>query len=162
MPEADIEVIHEFISDFLESFTREFPEQHIKPKAHFLIHYPDQIKLFGPLVNVWTLRFEGELNYFKEIYATTNRKKYAKRHQMLQCLLSTSKDLYDISAVTGRTKLVKLNLLPQEVALSLHTTSDNSEEIYIATSLKFRGVKYSVGLCVAVGMEGDLVQYGCI
>ena len=102
----------------------------------------------------------------KKFYATTNRKKIcktlAKRHQMLQCLLSTSEDLYDISAVTGRTKLVKLNLLPQEVALSLHTTSDNSEEIYIATSLKFRGVKYSVGLCVAVGMEGDLVQYGCI
>ena len=81
LPEADIEVIHEFISDFLESFTREFPEQHIKPKAHFLIHYPDQIKLFGPLVNVWTLRFEGEHNYFKEIYATTNRKKYAKHWQ---------------------------------------------------------------------------------
>ena len=41
----------------------------LKPKHHFFIHYVHYIKLCGPLVNKWALRFEGKHRYFKRIPA---------------------------------------------------------------------------------------------
>ena len=45
----------------------------MKPKAYFLIHYPEMIRRFGPLVK--TLRFETKHQYFKSlIYGKTGKK----------------------------------------------------------------------------------------
>lgn len=43
-----------------------FPDHPLKPKHHYLLHYPDLILKFGPLIRVWTLRFESKHAYFKE------------------------------------------------------------------------------------------------
>ncbi|CAG2253599.1 unnamed protein product [Mytilus edulis] len=61
------EYLKELIEDFLESFLREFPNETLKPKFHFMLHYPDQILTFGPLVHLQTLRFEAKHSYFKEL-----------------------------------------------------------------------------------------------
>ena len=165
---SDIKILQECISDFLESYIKEFPEQNVKPKAHFMIHYPSQVEQFGPLVHVDTLRFEGKHNYFKEIYRTTKNRKnvcktLASRHQMLQCLVSASGDLFDLQTVELLgTKVVSFSKLPPEIALSLRTLTENAQSLYSATSVKYGGMKYAKGLCVALGIEGDLIQFGCI
>ena len=33
------------------------------PKMHFLVHYPEQIRLLGPLVHTWTMCYEAKLNF---------------------------------------------------------------------------------------------------
>lgn len=43
---------------------KKFP-QPLRPKHHFLIHYPELILKFGPLIKVWTLRFESKHTFFK-------------------------------------------------------------------------------------------------
>lgn len=35
-----------------------FPQQRLIPKRHFVEHYPQLIKAFGPVVSFWTMRFE--------------------------------------------------------------------------------------------------------
>ncbi|XP_051164481.1 uncharacterized protein LOC127283564 [Leptopilina boulardi] len=45
----------------------QFLGDHLLPKHHFLLHYPLVIKLMGPLIFLWTLRFEGKHNYFKDL-----------------------------------------------------------------------------------------------
>ena len=42
-----------------------FPETTLKPKHHFMRHYPAQILKFGPLIRVWMMRFESKHSYFK-------------------------------------------------------------------------------------------------
>lgn len=32
----------------------------LKPKHHFMVHYPRIMLLVGPLINIWSLRFEGK------------------------------------------------------------------------------------------------------
>lgn len=40
------------------------------PKHHYLEHYPQMIRCFGPLVAVWTMRFEAKHSFFKNIVNT--------------------------------------------------------------------------------------------
>lgn len=42
-----------------------FPETNLKPKHHYLCHYPALILKFGPLIRLWTMRFESKHSYFK-------------------------------------------------------------------------------------------------
>lgn len=60
------------------------------PKFHYMLHYPRQIRLLGPLRNLWCMRFEGKHQYFKKMAVVSNNHKnialtLAKRHQMRQC-----------------------------------------------------------------------------
>lgn len=67
----------DIIEEFHESYRNCFPEEDVKPKFHFTLHYPKLTQMFGSLVHLQTLRFEGKHNYFKElVFRTKNRKKY--------------------------------------------------------------------------------------
>lgn len=66
----------DIIEEFHESYRNCFPEEDVKPKFHFTLHYPKLTQMFGSLVHLQTLRFEGKHNYFKElVFRTKNRKK---------------------------------------------------------------------------------------
>ena len=54
----DLVVLQAAIDEFLPKYLLCFPHLHLKPKAHYLRHYPDMIRQFGPLVK--TLRFEAK------------------------------------------------------------------------------------------------------
>ena len=55
------------IEEYLETRASLFPETPLRPKHHYLTHYPHHILQFGPLMRVWTLRFgwRGENFAFK-------------------------------------------------------------------------------------------------
>ena len=38
------------IEEFFDSYCQLFVDANMKPKSHFLRHYPETIKRFGPLV----------------------------------------------------------------------------------------------------------------
>lgn len=54
----------ETISEFNKQYIL-IAKTHLKPKFHFLLHYPDMFKKFGPLTQVWTMRFESKHRIFK-------------------------------------------------------------------------------------------------
>ncbi|XP_057304951.1 uncharacterized protein LOC130641941 [Hydractinia symbiolongicarpus] len=78
-----------WLLDVFERFTLE--NDSIKPKAHFITHYPMDIRVFGPLAK--TLRFELKNGYLKScVAASRNTVKLCKsmavqppnaNHQML-------------------------------------------------------------------------------
>ena len=49
-----------------------FPEFKLKPKHHFLEHYPHLIRCFGPLLDFWTNRFEAKHSFFKKVVRDVN------------------------------------------------------------------------------------------
>ena len=51
------------LHDFIKSYFEVFEHPKLKPKSHYLQHYPQMIKAFRPLVK--TLRFESKHGYFK-------------------------------------------------------------------------------------------------
>ena len=82
------------ISEYLYDRKHLFPEQRFIPKHHYLAHYADLILQFGPLIRVWTMRFESKHKYFKQCVRKCQNFKNAcktvsERHQLLQAYLST-------------------------------------------------------------------------
>ena len=78
------------IGDYLEGRKDFFPSQ--KPKHHYLTHYPALILKFGPLIRLWTMRFESNHSCFKRCVRKTQNLKnvchtLAKNHQLLQAYL---------------------------------------------------------------------------
>lgn len=53
------------ISEHRELLQQTFPAFKLHPKHHFIEHYPQMIETFGPLVDVWTMRFEGKHKFKK-------------------------------------------------------------------------------------------------
>lgn len=52
------------ISEHRVQLQEVFPDYRLLPKHHFLEHYPQLICQFGPLVCLWTLRFEAKHSFF--------------------------------------------------------------------------------------------------
>ncbi len=76
------------ISEHRHRLLEVFPGQKLIPKHHFLEHYSELIRGFGPLVSFWTMRFEAKHNFFKRVVRYTNSFRnvllsLASKHQMM-------------------------------------------------------------------------------
>lgn len=54
------------IDEYLYIRMQTFGDHPLKPKHHYLNHYPELTVHFGPLIRLWTLRFESKHTYFKQ------------------------------------------------------------------------------------------------
>lgn len=59
------------ISEHRHRFLQVFPQKKI-PKLHFLEHDLQLIRAYGPLVFLWTMRFEAKHSFFKRIVRHTH------------------------------------------------------------------------------------------
>ena len=80
--------LESLIAEHRHRFCSVFPQGKLIPKHHFVEHYPQLIKAFGPLVSLWTMRFEAKHSFFKKIVRQTNcfrniLKSMAKKHQSM-------------------------------------------------------------------------------
>ena len=53
------------IQEYLTLFQTLYPATTLKPRHHYMIHYPSQIRMFGPLIYSWTMRQESKLSLLK-------------------------------------------------------------------------------------------------
>ncbi|XP_046608722.1 uncharacterized protein LOC124299511 [Neodiprion virginianus] len=85
--------LHNQIQQYLHLRKINFPSMKLRPKHHFLEHYPKLISIFGPLMRLSTLRFESKHTFFKPaVRSQKNFKNITKSltlsHQLLQSSLS--------------------------------------------------------------------------
>ena len=80
---------------YIDSRANLFPDVSLRPKHHYLLHYPALTLKFGPLVNLWTLRFESKHQFFKRCIRASHNfinvtSMLAERHQFLQAYNSAT------------------------------------------------------------------------
>ncbi|RUM28374.1 MAG: hypothetical protein DSY42_08515 [Aquifex sp.] len=159
----EVAIMEECITDFINSFQVEFPDQAVKPKLHYMSHYPQQTLQFGPLVHCWTLWFEGKHSYFKSINRITKNKvnickTLAHRHQMHQLTKGPFTNYLDANKMEHQeTYTLNMSEMPSEVKECLHTVK-HMEHILAVKSVTYDGITYSSGLCVTLGENGDLLS----
>lgn len=90
---AQVAYLDVIIQEYLESRKLLFPDSPLKPKHHYLRHYPALILKFGPLIRLWTMRFESKHGYFKRCARHLKNFKnicrtLSERHQLYQAYLS--------------------------------------------------------------------------
>lgn len=60
------------ISEYKHRFLQVFPQEKLIPKHHYLKHYPQLIRAYGPLVFLWTMQFEAKHSFFKRAVRHTH------------------------------------------------------------------------------------------
>ncbi len=139
--------MEECITDFMNNFQVEFPDQEEKHTLHYMFYYPKQTLQFGPLVHCWTLRFEGKHSYFKNINITTKNKvnickTLAHRHQMHHLTKVPFTNYLDANKMEHQEYTVNMSELPPEVKERLHTVK-RMEHILAVKSVTYDGITYS-------------------
>lgn len=83
------EYLRVVIGEYVAERVRIFAAVPLRPKHHFLCHYPDLCYRYGPLGHCSTLRFESKHSYFKRIIRTSQNFKnitltMSSKHEMLE------------------------------------------------------------------------------
>lgn len=152
----DVEELEILIPSFLHNFIELFPGEKLKPKFHYLIHYPTQIRKLGPLRHLWCMRFEGKHQYFKRLANQLSNFRnvafsLAKRHQLRSCWELLSEDFLERDAIQENVSTKQFFELQQRVQNAiLHYTDmgqdsiEENEMITTCKTLRFNAVHYSV------------------
>ena len=96
--ESYLPYLQGIINEYLSLRVNKFPKNKLRPKHHYVHHYPYLIRQFGPLMKVWSLRFESKHTYFKRVTRTLHNfinltKSLAVKHELLMSYLRLGADL---------------------------------------------------------------------
>ena len=143
------------IQMFLEDFYAMHTEENVRPKAHYLLHYPRQYEVFGPLVNNITLRYEGKHSYFKNIMRKTKNFKsplltMATHHQYMQCLYLQNSDYLPPPSRTFRNNVKKATLEENILDAVDSFTPDLADTLQYYASVDCDGIKYTSNQAVVL------------
>lgn len=160
--EAQLERLSNLISTHLKCY-QEFFGQVLKPKHHFLIHYPRIIRCMGPVVKFWAMRMEAKHQYFKRIiYSTKNfiniKKTMAQKHQekfyfspAILCDEIVRGKEYAFIAQIDFDKFIS--------KLELNFADNIIEGSQIIKSLRINDRQYKPGLLIAAGCKFYEIEY---
>lgn len=152
-----IDILNSEIENHLHEFKKLFPHCLLKPKHHYVMHYPQHILNFGPPITYWCFRFEAKHKLFKDIAHCANQYKnvpytLAFRHQLKQCLHHQSLNFlfseFEVKTTTMHLSLLELNI---QQLIKVKIKSDN---ILNVTQILIAGTEYRNGDIVVI----DFVQ----
>ena len=163
--EWQIAYLKVIIEQYIEYRARLFPEHNLKPKHHYLLHYPSLIMQFGPLIRVWTMRFESKHSYFKRCVRSARCFKnvcytMADRHQLLQA--------FKCSGLFFHSALQLSNSLP----FQLDCYSDALQNIIkpwfhefkfplqVSDEVMYNGITYKKGDFIAYSQSSSEIMFG--
>lgn len=141
--------------------TEVFPESNFLPKHHFLEHYPQLIYEFGPLVALWTMRFEAKHSFFKRVVRHTNCFKnvllsLAERHQFLMAhqlyMCSFAKSPLEVSNVST----LPIDVLKEDIAFAIKQRHPDLDGVCFAKNATYSGLNYRNGMILAHGSLAGL------
>lgn len=152
------------IHDYLETRKEMFPAHKLKPKHHFLTHYPALILKFGPLMRLCTMRFESKHSYFKRCVRRTQNFKnvcqtLARNHQLLQAYLHSG-SFFPPSMVVKNSTPFHAELYNNAVRTAVGTTLDKEPNIVASTEIQWKGTLYKKGffLCLSPRESNEFGQ----
>lgn len=146
-----------------------YPTLTLKPKMHYLIHYPSQIECLGPLIHTWTMRHEAKLSFIKRSSRRGNFKNIAytvaKHHQLWLCYnLNCEATFLNIKIevspkCTESTFASKPEHIQSELRCICSTLEDTSI-IYSPNWVKTQSSKYQPGTVVLLNWDETSAKFG--
>ncbi len=132
------------IEEYLLSRKQAFPHHWLKPKHHYMSHYPELIIQFGPLIHLWTMRFESKHTYFKQCTRKLCNFKnvcssLAERH--LQAYLSAG-NLFPLAIVVEKATVFYSSDYIVGIRESVAKYDFGPENTLIAHEATVKGTKY--------------------
>lgn len=150
---AQIAYMQVLVEDYLDRRTAAFPEENLRPKHHYMLHYGSLTLKLGPLQHLWTMRFESKHSYFKRCIRYSQNFKnvcatLAERHQLLQSYFSGG-ELFPPEVETACGLPFHSNLFNADVMKCVEGLGFNDENTVVCASAIVRGSKFDIGYYVA-------------
>lgn len=126
-----------------------FPEVPLKPKHHFLRHYPALILKFGPLIRLGTLRFENKHSYFKRCARHLKNFKnicqtLSERHQMYQAYLFAWQECSKLLQVRDSCAFYP-ELYSNTIKHAVRELAFSESNTTVTTNIQYKGTAYKKG-----------------
>jgi len=145
-----------------------FPDFSLRPKHHFIEHYPHLITCFGPLALASTLRFESKHSFLKKALRQLMNYRniclsLANRYQLYQALeMSDTEYLKPASVTQHEPSLCPLSVMSSSIQNRLTSYCDSHGNIRCYKSVTIHGTSYQPDMAVALGVDCGLVTFGII
>ncbi|XP_044194551.1 uncharacterized protein LOC122971866 isoform X1 [Thunnus albacares] len=164
--EDSIQYMQTKISDHRQGLQAVFPDFKLRPKHHYLEHYPELTRCFGPLVHLWTMRFEGKHRFFKRVIHDTQNfknvlKTLATRHQHMMAYHLSAPLFFRPHTRASSVTSVQIATLPQ-VAKDFIETKTESQNIYSTSKVSINGTDFANGMFVSADQTGGLPNFSRI
>lgn len=155
------------INEYLEQRKSTFIDVPLRPKHHYLQHYPDLTAKFGPLIKLWTIRFESKHSYFKNVVAASKNFKnltsmLSNKHQLLQAYLMNGV-LFSEESIPEKVSSFYLFHYNEDIQNAVKNVAVDSS-LSVCEKITNRGVKYSVEqiICIKTYSENNNCLFGKI
>jgi len=140
------------IMEHHELFKQLYPHRNLIPKHHFMIHYPACIRKIGPLIHMWSMRFEAKHKVFKNTLKNFKNitKSLAKKHQMSIGYHWETSPLNHIEYGPLKSYIVDDAIFVQ----ALHAAV--LKDIFSTNWVKISGTEYRTGLIICSETDDDM------
>lgn len=162
-PYADLQTESELVSlirKHHEVFIDEYPDVSITPKFHYLIHFPRQLKNFGPLRHQWCMRWEAHFSIFKgrkwgsfkniALSMAWHHQQWMCYHQLGVMGQRNPNYLYK-GHIFARTEKIDVASFTSDEQNSIGTFLNIFQDIWSAKEVTYHGCMYKAGLVIAEG-----------
>lgn len=163
---GQIAYLRVLIDEYLYFRKQAFPDQKLRPKHHYVSHYPELIIRFGPLIRLWTLRFESKHTYFKQCARKLHNFKnlcftLSERHQLLQAYLSAG-ELFPPDVVVEKVAEFYAGDYNHSIRESVSSYDFGPNNTLIAHEATVKGTKYKKNMLVVIDESSEGLVIGKI
>lgn len=161
---ATIQLLETLISEHHSLYMEVFAEP-LKPKHHFIVHYPRLLRRLGPLKHLSCFRFEAKHKQFKEnAKAIRSRRNcpytLALKHKLILSHRFLSKKGFSDRLSLGPTLRQKLTNLPDYLDFKNTLPCNIQYEYVLDTWLKVNGITYHKGMAIAMYVKDNTIVFG--
>ena len=154
---AILPYLETLIFNYLSERQSLFPGVKLRPKHHFTSHYPQLILEFGPLIKVWTMRYESKHRFFKRVVRYSLNfiniiKSLSIKHELLQSYIRLGADIRLQSQVYNSIDF-QPHLFNADIQRAI-TNAGLTHSIQQCTKAIIKGTTYSQGQIVVLRQRG--------
>lgn len=122
------------------------------------------IRCFGPLVFLWTLRFEAKHSYFKQVVRHTNCFKnitltLARKHQLMVGYNLHIPSPEKTTLQVTRVSTITVEVMKEDVLRCLDSRYPGITTVNVSQNVSYDGIMYRNGMIIAHGSLGGLPEF---
>lgn len=152
------------LADHRLLLTSTFPDFKLKPKHHFIDHYPQLTKCFGPLVNVWTMRYESKHSFFKNVARDIHNVKnllltLSVKHQQMIAYHLNAQSLLKSELYVEKVDVVKISLLDAKLKCAIQRKFPHVYTVSLSKNVCLYGTQYAKDMIISAGQSNGQPEF---
>lgn len=134
----------------------------LKPKHHFMVHYPNILKQIGPLANISSMRFEAFHKTFKDTAKTTNCRKNLLHTLVVKNQFQVSEFLNTFESFFE--KIIYSPLIEKD-PMTLYNKYNYYypvKRLFILKWVEYESIRYTADMVIQCDISADELSIFCL